>query len=309
MTLRALVLVLDRVFEDRVFSKRDRQELRSLIVELAHGLIEDGHDELKELYNRRTRGDYDAEVAEDQAATARMMQEVFEESFGFEFDGPIENLDDLEKAARAQHEEQQRVAEERRAKRKKSAKQLANESQRAEERRRVEKSLQEIYRKLALALHPDHERDEQERARKHELMQLVNAAYEARDLLRLLELQLRFEQIDQADIETMADDRLTHFNQLLAEQCKQLEQQLANVEEPWRHQLDIRAHQKVVPARVLATIQAEIEELDEVTAAARRDVAAFEDPRAVKVWLAANRAATRRAAAAERAAFDAFFRD
>ena len=115
---------------------------------------------------------------------------------------------------RSEREEHQREAEARRAKRKKTAKQQAKEEQMQAEAAHLKKSIQEIYRKLATALHPDRETDPAERERKTALMQKVNVAYGNKDLLQLLELQLQVEQIDQAHVNNIAEDRLKHYNKI-----------------------------------------------------------------------------------------------
>jgi hypothetical protein len=43
-------------------------------------------------------------------------------------------------------------------------------------------------------------------------MQRVNRAYEAQDLLALLELQLQIEQIDESHIANAGEQRLKHYN-------------------------------------------------------------------------------------------------
>jgi curved DNA-binding protein CbpA len=70
--------------------------------------------------------------------------------------------------------------------------------------------VREIYRKLASALHPDRETDEREREAKTALMQRVNQACEAQDLLALLQLQLQIEQIDERHIANAGEQRLKH---------------------------------------------------------------------------------------------------
>ena len=78
--------------------------------------------------------------------------------------------------------------------------------------------MREIYRKLASALHPDRETDERQREAKTALMQRVNQADEAQDLLALLELQLQIEQIDESHIANAGEQRLKHYNKVLSQQ-------------------------------------------------------------------------------------------
>ena len=147
------------------------------------------------------------------------------------------------------------------------------------------KALQEIYRKLVRALHPDHEQDPVERARKTALMQQVNVAYERNDLLELLELQLRFEQIDSAHIGSLAEDRLDHFNKLLSEQVTQLRDELAAVEHPFRIQLDVMPPRKLPVALVLAAMQDDAHELAHDLARMQQDLRIFTNRDAMKSWL------------------------
>lgn len=297
-----LVCVLDRAFaSERSFAKRQRMLLRDLICDLARGVLDDmeppGHPEVKAIYNRYTHGDYDAELAEARTQQTRAATAMVEDELGLDFDGEeIGSVEELAARARAKLDERaqeearaREQAEARRARRKKTPRQVETAAKAEAERAQVAKSLQEIYRKLARALHPDHEPDAAERARKTLLMQQVNVAYEAKDLLQLLELQLRFEHVDQAHINMLAEDRLRHFNQLLAEQVRELEREVAQAEAPWRHQLGIDDGRKLPPERVLIELRRDLRIVTADIAMVRRDVTAFADVRALKVWLDAMR--------------------
>jgi hypothetical protein len=150
-------------------------------------------------------------------------------------------------------------------------------------------SLQDVYRRLARALHPDHERDPEQRAKKTPLMQDVNIAYEARDLLRLLELQLQIEQVDRAYLDTLADERLAHFNRLLTEQVSQLERDLTGAEETWRGSLARSSSRRITPRHVIAAIRVDHRAFERDIEAVQRDLDSLEDPRALSVWIAAKR--------------------
>lgn len=86
--------------------------------------------------------------------------------------------------------------------------------------------MREVYRKLASALHPGREPDERQREAKTALMQRVNQAYEANDLLVLLELQLQIEQIDASQIANASEQRLKHYNKVLSDQLTELKLEL-----------------------------------------------------------------------------------
>jgi hypothetical protein len=146
---RAMVGLLDRAYPDAVFSKADRKKLGQLICEIAGDLIDHGsHDDLKPLYNRYSRSDFDAEAAAVDAQSAAALRSMME-TFGLEFgDADVGSLDKLkaftEEQMRAAEEEEASEAaaeEERRARRKKSAKQQAAAARREAEQRSTGKAL------------------------------------------------------------------------------------------------------------------------------------------------------------------------
>lgn len=289
-----LVRMLDRMSAERSLTKRERTQLRQWLSETAFDLLQEGADaDLKAIYNKHSRGNYDAEAATQSAMQADMVRELLQEGFGMDFgDAEFSSLEDLQQAAAeqihaAKHQAEQRreAAEARKATRKKSARQAASAARRETRTAQIGKTLQEIYRKLARLLHPDHELDPVERDRKTQLMQQVNIAYERKDLLGLLELQLRFEQVDEAHISSVAEDRLIHFNSLLAEQVRQLQQEVAGVEEPWRMQLDAPPSAKLTPAKVQAALRRDLRELAAELAQIQGDLARLSDPRQLKSWL------------------------
>jgi hypothetical protein len=309
-----LIRRLDQLYPDRSLTARERSELRQLISNTAGDLLRAGGDaDLKAIYNRHSRGNFDAEAALESSFQAQMVKTVLQEGFGIDFDGAdISSLDDLEQATIKHVEEREReaahraqAAEDRKARRKKSPRQLASEARREAATAQVGKTLQDVYRKLAMLLHPDHEQDPEERARKTLLMQEVNVAYERKDLLKLLELRLRFERVDEAQVNPIAEDRLVHFNTLLAEQVRQLQQELADVEMPWRMQLDLLGSSKLTPRRVQDAVRADLHDLTRTLSDARHDLQQLQDARKLKAWLRAARAER---AAAERD-FNGWFDD
>jgi hypothetical protein len=106
-------------------------------------------------------------------------------------------------------------------------------------------SLREIYRRLASAIHPDREHDPQRRAEKTELMQTINRAYAANDLLSLLELQLELLSEEVAHRQT-GTQRLREYNKLLSEQLSRLRAELQEL------QADFQMEYGLAPTGVLS---------------------------------------------------------
>jgi flagellar biosynthesis GTPase FlhF len=301
---RAMVELLDRMYPDAVFSKADRKKLGQLICEIAGDLIDGGsHDDLKPLYNRYSRSDFDAEAAVADAQNAAALRSMMER-FGMEFgDADVGSVGKLkaftEEQMRAAEEEAAAEAaaeEERRARRKKSAKQQAAAARREAEQRSTGKALQDVYRALAKALHPDREQDPVEQARKTEVMREVNVAYEAKDLLRLLELQLELERMEpgQADATALAEDRLRHYIRILDEQARQLAVELEELELPFRLELGLAPSARIGPGAVIAQVRADAAEVRQQVATMERDLAVFRDVSRLKVWLKAQARRSRR---------------
>jgi hypothetical protein len=159
-----------------------------------------------------------------------------------------------------------------------SAKSGAKQAQRDEAAKEVGQSLREVFRKLVSALHPDREPDEHARQRKTVLMQQVNQAYEARDLLTLLTLQLEIEQISAASLSAASRERLTHYNHILREQLIELDRELEQSIAPFRQGLGSFRGQSVTIADVDRGLSAACAQLSLVIRQLQADMVAFRDP-------------------------------
>ena len=230
-----LVKLLDRAHDIHKFGSAQRSKLQAFIGSLAEDLLESRDSpELIELYNKHSDIDYETLQREAAEETQAFAKEVFGMDLGDDADlSPQGVMDALEKKMR----EEQALEDEEPAfepppnlKRKASAKAMAQDAKLEREAQQASQSVREVYRQLASALHPDREPDAAERERKTELMQRVNVAYEAKDLLQLLELQLKIEQIDQDAISNLGGPRLKHYNKVLATQSEELQMEIDSIE-------------------------------------------------------------------------------
>lgn len=286
-----LVRLFDEAIQQAIFKKRDREKLAHLILSISGELIAQ-HDmsELKPIYDRHAATDFDTEAATDAALTASLMKSML----GIVFDEHVDvsSPEKLAQAAaeklaraRAAEEERRQQDRERRAKRPKTARQLEKEAVKEAAARETGKSIQDIYRKLATAMHPDREPDPVERERKTALMQQVNLAYQKKDLLGLLELQLALEQIEPSHLAGLAEERIKHYNKILREQSAQLAQQIAGSENEVRLQLGLSPFGKITPKGLLDLLNHDIGQLQRDIRSLRADLEAFRDVGALKAWL------------------------
>lgn len=122
---------------------------------------------------------------------------------------------------------QQRQAEQKaRQSHKKAARQLEKAQQQQQADALAHKSLKQIYQRLVAGLHPDREPNELEKVKKTGLMQQVTKAYQAQDLIGLLQWQMQLGQQDKADFAKLADEQLHLYNLNLAKQSQQLDQEI-----------------------------------------------------------------------------------
>ncbi|MHB8416120.1 MAG: J domain-containing protein [Acidiferrobacteraceae bacterium] len=290
-TLRGeFVQTLDHLCADHRITRNERAKLGHLITSIAAELVSNGHDDIKTLHDKYSDVGYDKQ----REAFGNVMKTMMEDVFGFEIGDDVDMNDPerlhefMAQKTREEHaniQERQRHAEARRARRKKSAKQIEKEQQQKTESMNVRKSLQEVYRKLAAALHPDRVQDDAERDRKTVLMQRVNVAYGQKDLLQLLELQLETEHVDTMHAGALAEKRLQYYNRILKEQCAELQRALGEAQLPFRMELDIPPLAPLSAGLVMARMERDLADLRDSVRALQHDMLTFRDVKRLKAWL------------------------
>lgn len=283
-----LVYLFDAAYPQKHFHKTDRNKLRHLIEDIVTELIlEHGMEELKDLYNKYNDTDFDTENQAVDEDVGEMMKAMLKEMMGVEIDDDIDvsSPEKFQAALQAKIAEHQAQKEEKRSKRKKTARQLEKEARLAEEEKNVSKSIQEVYRKLASSIHPDRELDEAERERKTKIMQEVNVAYGKKDLLRLLELQLDLEHIDQAHMNNFAEDRLKHFNKILQGQLRELQQEISSITHGFKMQLQWSPFLDLMPKDLMAKLEYDIQSMQRDIDRLKVDIENFQVPQTLKAFL------------------------
>ena len=290
--LRAeLVRLCDKAAGERAFHKNDKKKLKHIICTIAGELVFENDDEdLKRIYNKHSGGDIDIEIEEEKSAMKAMMEDILDveldDNIDFSSSESImasvgkkmfQKLKDEEQARQNSHEQN--------AKRKKSAKAIAKEAEKQAEAQSISQSIREVYRKLASALHPDKEQDALERDRKTALMQRVNIAYNNKDLLQLLELQLEIEQIDQAAVNTIAEDKLKHYNKILTEQSKEIRMEVLAVSDIFRIRFNISPEVSASPEAAMRNLENNIKSIKKDISDLEGDFQLFQDMKSLKEYL------------------------
>lgn len=169
--------------------------------------------------------------------------------------------------------------------RKQTARQQAREDAEAQRDTDAQHAVRDVYRSLASALHPDRELDSAERARKTALMQRVNVACGAKNLLALLELQLEIEQIDQTAIGNISAARLAHFNRVLAEQFNELKYEVFLEKHFLRLDYGVPDEVTRLPSMALRALDREAQAMRQELGHVERDLELLQDIKGIKAWL------------------------
>jgi hypothetical protein len=222
----------------------------------------------------------DDELKEAEAELKEMMAELgLDMDEEVDFDSPEAFMEATMRKMQAEREAAQEAHHAKRKNRKKTAKQLQAEQETMD----ADTALRTIYRKLASALHPDREPNEAERARKTQMMGRVNAANDAKDLLALLRLQLEIEQIDPQAIAAMADDKLRHYNRMLKEQAKSVQQELMFMQYRLRDEWDL-GYGAITAKSLHAALRQQMQQMQNQLDYMQRDFQLIQDDKQLKIW-------------------------
>ncbi len=271
-----LLRFLDHAAHAADLGRTDLQILHALVRGLAAGLRRQGETaELKDIHGRHQQLD-EAEPEEEEAPSEPAAATPADEDWMAQWERM-----EAAQADATQQRERQRAQHKAASRRQRMAATPQPED--------ASQTIRTVYRKLASALHPDREPDAGQRARKTALMARVNVAYEARNLLDLLQLQLEIEQIDTRSIAAMGEDALRRYNLVLAEQLDELRQETTDTERGFRSQLGLGHGAEPTPARITRAIREQVRSLQQDIAYGQMERRELEDPRVFKQWLRMQR--------------------
>ncbi len=284
---RRLLVLLDQAHSDKAMRRKEREKLSDVICSTALDLmrIDEEDETIKEIYNKHSGRDFDL----DMDAEKTLLRQMVREATGVELDDDIDfnSPDAFIEAMHGKMAEREREEEQKqeRTGRAKPAKPSAREARRETEEVKLKQSLRDIFRKLASALHPDRETDPAERGRKTALMQRANAAYAANDLLGLLELQLELDQIDQAGLDKLDDDRIKQYNRMIERQVDEIHFEIQALETALSLDMGWEPGQYETPKAMVRGLRADIADMRANIKYIEADLDTFSDIRKLKAWL------------------------
>jgi hypothetical protein len=133
--------------------------------------------------------------------------------------------------------------------------------------------------------HAELDFDTEQREAHTALMQRVNQAYEAQDLLTLLELQLQIEQIDAGHMAGASEAKVKHYNKVLGEQLAELKAEIESVEMTFRMEFGLHPGWGLNPAKLGMVLEQTRQEWQADLAHRLQQHRMLEDQAATKRWL------------------------
>lgn len=281
--MREMALWLDERLQRRGLGKAHKQTATDILCTLCEHLAADGDEAMRALHDKHSQHS----IEEKQQAAAASVRAMMEGVLGrpLDTDLPLDSLDDVLFAGMEQLrdavEADNALRQRKKSKRKPSATQRRAEQQQQD----AESALRKLYRQLSSALHPDRELDPDARAHKHTLMVEANAAYQRRDLVALLHIQLHIEQTDPQTLSRMAEDRIESMSLLLKQQTAKLERELDIRKQQVLQEFDLPPFEPLSAASLRRHLSREAQALKQDVAAMEQDMGTVRDDASFKRWL------------------------
>jgi hypothetical protein len=264
-----LIITLWGIYRSKKLSKPNQRQLKQVMVfhlqeSFAQHVIEPSK-ELQDIFSALSGVSYEqakrdeAEMIEDQmkAHFARMKVDI---------DG-IDLKDEAAIVAKlAEYKQQIEIEEAAREEKRMKRKVKKTKSNKQEEYEKLQQAVQDakqknigsIYRQLAKIFHPDLEQDAEKKVAKEILMKELTAAYEAKNLHTLLSLELKWIYKESSHLETLADDKLLVYLQLLKEQVSNLAYEKLSIYEQPQYGVLVQQFGPAIQSNPIEVVQQQV---------------------------------------------------
>lgn len=279
-----MVLWLDKRLQRKGLNALQKCIASTILCNLSMQLVAQGDEEMKILHDKHSS----ESLAQKEQSAMMDMREIMEDMLGEPLtdDESLETVQDvfragMERLREVEAAEQEARQQARARKKKPGAAQLKAKADQQE----AETTLRKVFRQLASALHPDRESDPDEHARKTTLMSEANAAYDRRDLVALLQIQLRTELTDTASIAKMAEEKIASLTLLLNQQVRELENKLHQCRHDAQHEFGLKSYETLNITNLHRSLMIEETSFQKDLASMQQDLQQIEDDKYFKRWL------------------------
>jgi hypothetical protein len=239
---RENVIALWEHYKTKKLSQKDQQALKEILreqlQEIFAELTEEPDDTIKLIFKALEGQNYDNLVEQEKEEALKQIKASLKK---MKIDiSDIDDVNDLESLEKKLYEYNAKINEEGyfektntkqkfKKEKTKSAKQIEAEKMQEAAEELKKKNIGTIYKQLAKLFHPDLEQDEERKAEKVLLMQELTAAYEAKNLHALLTLELKWIHKENDHLESLTEEKLAVYLQILKEQIQDLTSQKQQV--------------------------------------------------------------------------------
>jgi hypothetical protein len=293
---RSLIILLWDVYKRKSFSKNDQRHLKEIVRHNLQIFIDEQEtmaldETMSKIFKELEGISFDDMMNDEKEEARKEMERMFKQA---KFDVDLSDIDiaDSEAMAKLMANAHQQMAEKeerdfekqqkRDAKKKKTAKQIEYEKLETAAEEMKSKNISTIYKQLAKLFHPDLEQDEERKAEKVILMQELTAAYEAKNLHALLSLELKWIHNENDHLESLTDEKLAVYLQILKEQAKELDYEKNTVFQHPQYSALVEKFGMTISRNPLQTTLAYFNELKEYVTGLKRDLKDFQSANALK---------------------------
>lgn len=292
---RQLVTILWDVYKSMKLSKTDQRHLTAIlkdhVKELCTQIEKEPDEALKKMFTELEGESVESMLQREKEIMKTEVQEMFDElDIDIDFDGVdmtdekamAEKMAEIQQKMMERQEKEQEQFQHRRKKKKITPKQEENERTRQAVEEMKQKNISTIYKQLAKLFHPDLEHDEERRAEKEVLMKELTAAYEAKNLHALLTLELKWIHKENDHLESLSEEKLSIYLQILREQAGDMEQEIYRMFQQPRYSVLVQEFGLPVQRFPVETVKGHLQDLQNIDVAFKRDLEDFQSPHALR---------------------------
>ena len=280
-----LIIILWQVYKDKKLSNSNQRHLKSILkFHLQEYIVqkETAPDaELQHIFEALEGISYLKMMQREKEKTAAQMDKMFESmGMNFEEDDAGSMAEKLAaaaaKLAKKNADENNWYSSKPKAKKNKTARQLDAEKMQHAIAEMKQKNISTIYKQLAKLFHPDLEQDETQKLEKEILMKELTVAYEAKNLHALLTLELNWIHKENDHLETLTEEKLSIYLQILKEQARDLELQKAGIYQQPQYAVLANQFGYTLQRYPVEIVQQEIKNVNKIVQAFEREITDLE---------------------------------
>ncbi|MGF2414308.1 cell envelope integrity TolA family protein [Ferruginibacter sp.] len=288
-----LIIVLWDIYKSNKLSKTDQRHLKNVLqFHLQQYFMQadtEPDEVLQNIFSEVEGISYEKMMQQEKEKEFAQMQEVFAK---MKMDIDELDIDDEAALAKKMAEARQKMEALRRAKeekykqqqakKNKTAKQAAFEKMQQAVAEMKQKNISTIYKQLAKLFHPDLEQEAERKIEKEILMKELTAAYEAKNLHTLLMLELQWIHNQSDHLESLTDEKLNIYLQILKEQAARLENEKNNILQQPQYVALANQFGFEVQQYPVQMVQQRVKNVQDITRDFESDVAGFKSDVALR---------------------------